>query len=77
MQKFLMAAAAFVVFATLGVCLLVLVALLFALIHVESQHTAGIGAVAGGLKGITVLLVPLLCGLLGAGYVVRRTSRPN
>jgi hypothetical protein len=77
MQKLLIAAAAFVVSATLGVGLLVLGAVLFAVIHIERQHTSGIGAVAGGLNTVTVLLVPLLTGLLGAGYVLRRTSGPR
>jgi hypothetical protein len=74
MQKFLTAAAAFVVSAALGVGLLVLVAVAIAVIHIERQHTSGMGAFAGGVNHITVFAVPLLCGILGAVYTLRRTN---
>jgi hypothetical protein len=74
MQKFLIAAAAFVVFAALGVGLLVLVAVLIAVIHIQRQHTSGMGAFAGGVNHITVFAVPLLCGLFGSLYALRRTK---
>jgi hypothetical protein len=76
-HKFFVAAAAFVVSATLGVGVLVIVSVLVALVHIERAHTSGMGVFAGGVNHITVFAVPLLCGICGAVYVLRRVGEPK
>jgi hypothetical protein len=74
-RKLAIAAAAFVISAALGVGLVVVGAMLILLPRVwgvAHDHASGIGAIAGGINGTTVLLVPLACGALGAFLAVRR-----
>ncbi len=75
MRKFAIAAAAFVISAALGVGLLVVGSILIVLPRVyrmSHDHASGVGAAAGGINGLTVLVVPLACGVLGAFFAVRR-----
>ena len=74
MLKFLVGAAAFVVCAALGVGVLVIWAILILLMRRHDPH-AQLGAVAGGLSGMVLLVVPLVCGALGAFFAVRKYSR--
>jgi hypothetical protein len=78
MRKLAIAAAAFVISAALGVGLLVVGSMLILLPRIyrmSHDHASGIGAAAGGINGVTVLVVPLVCGALGAFLAVRRLGR--
>jgi hypothetical protein len=74
MLKFLVGAAAFVVSAALGVGVLMIWAILILLLRRNDPH-AGTGAFAGGLTHDVVLIVPLVCGAVGAFLAVRKYSR--
>jgi preprotein translocase subunit SecG len=76
MRKFALAAAAFVIAATLGIGLLALGSIVIVIL--AHHNSSGIGAVAGGLSrgisGATVLIVPVLCGVVGAYLAMRRVG---
>ena len=73
MQKALVAAAAFVIGAALGMGLFVIVLLVAA--YVAMKHSGGAGAVAGAVRHWTVLVVPVVCGSVAAWLAVRRVGR--
>jgi hypothetical protein len=73
MRKLVIAAAAFVISATLGAGLLAIWSIVVVLI---ARHgSSGTGPVAGGVSGTTVIVVPLICGALGAILAVRVANR--
>ena len=69
----LMAAAAFVIGATLGMGVLAAVIVVAGLIM--TRHGSGIGMLAGGIGHGTVLAVPVACGLLAAWWALRRLKQ--
>lgn len=77
MRKVVIAAVTFVISATLGVGLLVLWSIAEVLLHMHrvSSQTSGIAAVSVGLPRVAVLLVPLVCGVLGAAIVLNMLKR--
>jgi hypothetical protein len=68
---------AFIVSMVLGAVLLLLitVAIGFIQIAVQQRNHSGIGAVASGISEATVLLVPLLFGVIGFLITLRRIER--
>ena len=74
MQKWLVAAGAFVIGAALGMGVLVAAIVVFALLQMHSRQ-AGLGAVAGGIGHWTVLIVPVAFGAVAAWMAVRRLNR--
>jgi len=74
MQKWLVAAGAFMIGATLGMGLLAISIVILGYIAVHRSHT-GIGAYAGGIGHWTVLAVPVVSGALAAWWAMRRLSR--
>lgn len=74
MQKWLIAAGAFVVGAALGMGVLAASIVVFGLWEMHNQH-GGIGALAGGIGHWTVLVVPVTCGALLAWMALRRLNR--
>jgi hypothetical protein len=75
MRKVLIAVAAFLLSAMLGMLLMVVGELLVILPGIAAQKTSGISAVAGGVSTLMGLLVPILCGVLGTVIVLRRLNR--
>jgi hypothetical protein len=67
MRKPLIIAISFVVSMVLGVVLLqiVVTAVGFVQMAMQQSNHSGIGAVAGGISEVSVLLVPLLFGVIG------------
>jgi hypothetical protein len=74
MQKALLAAAAFVIGAAIGMGLLVTAIVVFGFVHMRNSQS-GIGAIAGGISHLTVLLIPVVTGGLAAWWAVRRLGR--
>jgi len=74
MQKWLIAAGAFVIGAALGMGVLAASIVVFGLVEVRGRHT-GIGVIGGGIGYWTVLVVPVICGALLAWMAVRRVNR--
>ena len=74
MQKWLIAAGAFVIGAALGMGVLAASIVVFGLVEVRSRHT-GIGVIGGGIGYWTVLVVPVTCGAVLAWMAVRRVNR--
>jgi hypothetical protein len=74
MQKWLVAAGAFVVGAALGMGVLAVSIVVFGLVTLRHSQV-GIGAYAGGIGHWTVLVVPVACGALLAGLAIRRLNR--
>jgi hypothetical protein len=74
MQKWLVAAGAFVVGAALGMGVLAASIVVFGLWQMHTRQS-GIGAVAGGIGHWTVLVVPVTCGALLSWMAVRRLNR--
>jgi hypothetical protein len=68
---------AFMISIVLGVVLLLLitVAIGFVQITIQQSNHSGIGAVAGGISELSVLLVPLLSGVIGVLLTLRRIER--
>jgi hypothetical protein len=68
---------AFIISIVLGVVLLLLitVAIGFVQITIQQSNHSGIGAVAGGISELSVLLVPLLSGVIGVLLTLRRIER--
>jgi hypothetical protein len=77
MRKPLILTLAFIVSMVLGVVLLPLIipAIGFVQIAIQQRNHAGIGAVAGGISETSVLLVPLLFGVIGTLITLRRIER--
>ena len=77
MRKPLILTVAFIVSMVLGVMLLLLitVAIGFIQIAIQQRNHPGIGAVAGGISETSVLLVPLLVGVIGVLITLRRIER--
>lgn len=73
MQKVLLAAAAFVIGATLGMGMLA--ALVVIAGFISAGHGGGIGAVAGGIGHWTVLAVPVVCGSVVAWLAMWKLNR--
>jgi len=73
MQKALVAAAAFVIGATLGMGLLAagIVVVGYAL----TRHGGSARALAAGVSHGTVFAVPVVCGVLAAWWAVRRLNQ--
>jgi hypothetical protein len=61
----------------LGVMLLLLitVAIGFVQMAIQSRSHSGIGAVAGGISELSVILVPLLFGVIGVLITLHRIER--
>jgi len=74
MQKWLIAAGAFVIGAALGMGVLAVSIVVFGLVEVHNRHT-GIGALGGGIGYGTVMVVPVTCGALLAWLALRRVNR--
>lgn len=72
MQKLLLAAAAFVIGATLGMGVLAAIVVVAALL---ARHGGSLALFAGSIGHGTVLLVPTVCGALAACWAVRRINR--
>jgi hypothetical protein len=72
MQKMLVAAAAFVIGATLGMGLLAAVVIVAAL---SARHSGGLGVLTGSIGHGTVLVVPVVCGAVAAWIALRRLRR--
>lgn len=79
MRKPLILTLAFVVSMVLGVVLLLLIIAVVGFVQVAIQQHghSGIGAVAGGISEASVLLVPLLFGVIGVLITLRRIERRN
>jgi uncharacterized membrane protein YsdA (DUF1294 family) len=62
---------------TLAVALLLLIitAIGFILIAIQQRNHSGIGTVAGGISELSLLLVPLLSGVIGVLLTLRRIER--
>jgi hypothetical protein len=77
MRKPLIIAISFVVSMVLGVVLLLIVvtAVGFVQMAMQQRNHSGIGAVAGGISEVSVLLVPLLFGVIGTLITLRRIER--
>jgi uncharacterized membrane protein YsdA (DUF1294 family) len=77
MPKALIIAISFIVSMVLGVVLLLMIvtAVGFVQMTVEQRNHSGIGAVAGGISEVSVLLVPLLFGAIGTLITLRRIER--
>jgi uncharacterized membrane protein YsdA (DUF1294 family) len=77
MRKPLILTLAFVISMVLGVVLLLLIITAIGFIQIASQQRnhSGIGAVAGGISEATVLLVPLLFGVIGVLITLRQIER--
>jgi Na+/phosphate symporter len=73
MQKMLVAAAAFVIGATLGMGLLAAVVIVAAVM--SARRSGGLGVLTGGVGHSTVLVVPVACGLLAAWMALRRLNQ--
>lgn len=73
MQKVLVAAAAFVIGAAVGMG--VLVAVIVVAGYVVARHGTGIGAVATGVGHGTVLIVPVVFGALATWWALRRLKQ--
>jgi hypothetical protein len=75
MRKVLIAAAAFLVSAVVGLVLLAVVPILIVVLpQIVARRTSGIGAVAGGVSS-AALVFPRLSGVLGAFFALRRVNR--
>ena len=74
MQKWLVAAGAFVVGAALGMGVLAVSIVVFGLVTLRHSQV-GIGRAAGGIGHWTVLAVPVACGALLSWMAVRRLNR--
>ena len=74
MQKWLIAAGAFVVGAALGMGVLAASIVVFGLWEMHNRHV-GIGALGGGIGHWTVLAVPVICGALLSWMALRRLNR--
>jgi hypothetical protein len=72
MQKGLVAAAAFVIGAALGMGLFVMALLVTA--YVSMRQSGGSGVLAEVIHHWTVGVVPLVCGCAAAWWAVRRVS---
>ena len=68
---------AFIISMVLGVVLLLLITtgIGFIQIAIQQRNHSGIGAVAGGISELPVLLIPLLCGVIGVLITLRRIER--
>ncbi len=68
---------AFIISMVLGVVLLLLITtgIGFIQIAIQQRNPSGIGAVAGGISELPVLLIPLLCGVIGVLITLRRIER--
>jgi hypothetical protein len=77
MRKPLIFTLAFIVSMVLGVVLLLLIitAIGFVQMAIRQPNHSGIGAVAGGISEVSVLLVPLLFGVIGVLITLRRIER--
>jgi hypothetical protein len=77
MRKALIGAVAFIASAILGSLLLLLITATIGYLWMVFfyRHQTGIGAVAGGLSGVAVLLVPILCGVIGTLITLHRFDR--
>ena len=77
MRKPLILTLAFVVSMVLGVGLLLLITTAIGFVEIAIQHRShsGIGAVAGGTSELSVLLTPLLFGVIGVLITLRRIER--
>jgi hypothetical protein len=77
MRRPLILTVAFLVSMMLGVVLLFLITVAIGFVEITIQHRShsGIGAVAGGTSELSVLLVPLLVGVIGVLITLRRIER--
>jgi hypothetical protein len=77
MRRPLILTVAFLVSMMLGVVLLFLITVAIGLVEIAIQHRShsGIGAVAGGTSELSVLLTPLLFGVIGVLITLRRIER--
>ncbi|WP_260705602.1 hypothetical protein [Edaphobacter flagellatus] len=77
MRKVWIAAIAFVVSAVLGVILSLLLATAVGYLRIAlyQRYHSGIGAVAGGVTEMAVMLVPVLWGVIGMLIVLHRIER--
>ena len=77
MRKPLIVAISFLVSMVLGVVLLLLITVAIGFIQIATQqgNHSGIGAVAGGISELSVLLVPLLFGVIGVLITLRQIER--
>ena len=68
---------AFLVSMVLGVALLLLVVVVIGFIQlaIQQRNHSGIGAVAGGISELSVLLTPLLFGVIGVLITLLRIER--
>jgi hypothetical protein len=74
MRRPLILTVAFLVSMMLGVVLLFLITVAIGFVKIAIQHRghSGIGAVAGGSSELSVLLTPLLFGVIGVLITLRR-----
>lgn len=77
MRKVWIAAIAFVVSAVLGVILSLLLATAVGYLRIAlyQRNHSGIGAVAGGVTEMAVMLVPVLWGVIGMLIVLHHIER--
>jgi hypothetical protein len=77
MRKPLILTLSFLVSMVVGVVLLLLLTVVVGLVQLAFvRHSqSGIGAVAGGISEASVLLVPLLIGVIGTLITLRRIER--
>ena len=77
MRRPLILRVAFIGSMVLGVVLLLLITVVigFVQIAIQPRSHSGIGAVAGGISEASVLLVPLLFGVIGVLFTLRRIER--
>jgi uncharacterized BrkB/YihY/UPF0761 family membrane protein len=74
-RKVFIAAVAFLGSAIAGVVLMVVGPILLVVLpQIVGRQSSGIGVVAGGVSG-AALVVPLLCGVLGAFFALKRVNR--
>jgi hypothetical protein len=78
MRKALIVIAAFVAAAIVGVILTLLMGMVAGTLQTLSMRDhSGLGAVAGGISEIAVMMVPVLCGVIGMFIVLPRFERKS
>jgi hypothetical protein len=77
MRKPLILALVFIGSMVVGVVLLLLITtgIGFIKMAIQQRNHPGIGAVAGGISELPVLLIPLLCGVIGVLITLRQIER--
>lgn len=77
MRKALIVVAAFLASAIVGVILTLLIGMVAGTLWtlVSMRNHPGLGAVAGGISEIAVMMVPVLWGVIGSFIVLHRLER--